>query len=91
MTIFSKLGVIGGKMVHKGMQHYTSCAMQTQEETLLNIMKRNKDCELGKKYGFADVKNLRDFQDKVPLSTFEDYAPHARKVQLLSRMDALFL
>lgn len=75
MTIFSKLGVIGGKMVHKGMQHYTSCAMQTQEETLLNIMKRNKDCELGKKYGFADVKNLRDFQDKVPLSTFEDYAP----------------
>ncbi len=75
MTIFSKLGVIGGKMVHKGMQHYTSCAMQTQEETLLNIMKRNKDCELGKKYGFADIKNLRDFQDKVPLSTFEDYAP----------------
>ncbi|MBE6813381.1 MAG: GH3 auxin-responsive promoter family protein [Ruminococcaceae bacterium] len=75
MTIFSKLGVIGGKMIHKGMHHYTSCAMKTQEETLLNIMKRNKDCELGKKYGFADIKNLRDFQDKVPLSTFEDYAP----------------
>ncbi|MBR3955960.1 MAG: GH3 auxin-responsive promoter family protein [Clostridia bacterium] len=75
MTIFSKFGVIGGKMVHKGMHHYTSCAMKTQEETLLNIMKRNKDCELGKKYGFADIKNLRDFQDKVPLSTFEDYAP----------------
>ena len=75
MTIFSKFGVIGGKMVHKGMNHYTSCAMKTQEETLLNIMKRNKDCELGKKYGFADIKNLRDFQDKVPLSTFEDYAP----------------
>ncbi len=75
MTIFSKFGVIGGKMVHKGMQHFTSCAMETQEKTLLNIMQRNKDCELGKKYGFADIKNLRDFQDKVPLSTFEDYAP----------------
>ncbi len=75
MTIFSKFGVIGGKMVHKGMNHFTSCAMETQEKTLLNIMKRNKDCELGKKYGFADIKSLRDFQDKVPLSTFEDYAP----------------
>ena len=75
MTILSKFGVIGGKMVHKGMNHYTSCAMKTQEETLQNIMKRNKDCELGKKYDFANIKSLRDFQDKVPLSTFEDYAP----------------
>lgn len=75
MRIFSDLGVIGGKMVHRGMNHYTSCAMETQEKALQNIMQRNKDCELGKKYGFADIRSLRDFQDRVPLSTFEDYAP----------------
>ena len=74
MRILSDFGVIGGRMVHAGVQHFTSNAMETQEKTLLNIMKRNKNCELGKKYGFADVSSIRDFQDKVPLSTFEDYA-----------------
>ena len=75
MRIFSDMGVLGGKMVHMGVRHFTSKAMETQEKTLLSIMKKNKDCELGKKYGFADIKSIRDYQDKVPLSTFEDYAP----------------
>ncbi len=71
----SNIGVFLGKIVFKGFEHFTSVPMETQQKTLETIMKRNKDCELGKKYGFADIHNLRDFQDKVPLSTFEDYLP----------------
>lgn len=75
MGFVSDYGVFLGGLVFKGFEHFTSCPMQTQQETLLKIMQRNKDCELGKKYGFADIHNLREFQDKVPLSTFEDYSP----------------
>lgn len=71
----SNVGVLLGKIVFKGFNHFTSVPMETQQKTLEAVMKRNKDCELGKKYGFSEIRNLREYQDKVPLSTFEDYLP----------------
>lgn len=72
---FSDFGVILGNMVFTGFEHFTDVAMQTQEETLQKIMKKNKDCALGKKFDFANIHTIREYQDKVPLQTFEDYAP----------------
>ena len=71
----SNIGVFIGNIVFRGMNHFTSIPMETQEKTLAKIMETNKDCELGKKYDFANIHSLREFQDKVPLSTFEDYLP----------------
>ena len=71
----SDLGVVLGNSVFKGFEHFTSIPVETQEETLKKIMERNKDCELGKKYGFSEITTIREYQDKVPLATFEDYAP----------------
>ncbi len=75
MGIISTWGVVMGNYVFKQFNGYTSKAMETQQATLKLIMEKNKDCELGKKYGFADIHSIEEFQDKVPLSTFEDYAP----------------
>ena len=71
----SNIGVLLGNIVFKGFNHFTSVPMETQQKTLEAIMERNKDCELGRKYGFSEIRTLRDYQDKVPLSTFEDYLP----------------
>jgi len=71
----SNIGVFLGKIVFKGFNHFTSIPMETQQKTLEAVIKRNKNCELGKKYDFANIHTLKDFQDKVPLSTFEDYLP----------------
>ena len=71
----SNVGVLLGKIVFKGFNHFTSVPMETQQKTLEAVMKRNKNCELGKKYGFSEISNLKEYQDKVPLSTFEDYLP----------------
>lgn len=71
----SNVGVMLGNIVFKGFHHFTSVPMETQQKTLEAVIKRNKDCELGKKYNFAEIKTLRDYQDMVPLSTFEDYLP----------------
>jgi len=32
-------------------------------------------------YGFCDVKNIADFQNKVPITTYEDYAPYIEKIK----------
>lgn len=75
MGIVSFWGKVMGKYVFKKFNGFTSHAMETQEAVLRSIMERNKDCELGKKYDFANIRSIKEFQDKVPLSTFEDYAP----------------
>lgn len=72
---FSDIGVFSGNLIYRAFNHFTSHPMETQQKTLETIMKRNKNCELGKKYDFANIHTLREFQDKVPLSTFDDYAP----------------
>ena len=76
MSFATDYGVFLGNIVYKGFDHFTTEAMPTQEKTLQKIMKRNADCELGRKYHFEDVHSLRDFQEKVPISTFEDYLPY---------------
>ena len=75
MSIVTAWGVMMGNFVFKQFNGYTTNAMETQEASLRKIMEDNKDCELGKKYGFADIHSIKEFQDKVPISTFEDYAP----------------
>lgn len=74
-ALTSDYGVFLGNIVFKGFERFTSQAVETQEKTLQKIMKKNQNCEYGKKYDFASIHSIKDFQDKVPLSTFEDYAP----------------
>lgn len=75
MSFTTDYGVFLGNIVYKGFNHFTTEAMPTQEKTLQKIMRKNADCELGKKYHFEDIHSLREYQDKVPISTFEDYLP----------------
>lgn len=75
MGFTTDYGVFLGKLVFHGFNHFTEVPMETQLATLQKIMKKNKDCDLGKKYHFDSISTLRDFQDNVPLSTFDDYAP----------------
>ena len=75
MSLITDFGVFLGNRVFKGVEHFSTIAVPTQEQTLLRILQRNKDCMLGKKYDFANIHSIREFQDKVPIGTFEDYAP----------------
>ena len=75
MSLTSNFGAAMGALTFSRFDHYTSHAMETQNKILMEILRRNKDCELGKKYDFANIHSIEEYQDKVPLSTFEDYAP----------------
>ena len=75
MGITSRIGVWLGNYTFKRFDYYTSHAMETQEKILMKIVHENENCELGKKYDFKNIHSIGDFQAKVPLLTFEDYAP----------------
>ena len=76
----SDIGVMLGKMVFKGMNHFTSVPLETQEKILMEIMDENKDTEYGKKIGFKDVHSIEDFQRIVPLSDYDTYADYVDRM-----------
>ncbi|MCR5746072.1 MAG: GH3 auxin-responsive promoter family protein [Lachnospiraceae bacterium] len=45
-------------------------------ELLMRILNDNKDTEYGKRYGFADIHSVEDFQNKVPVTKYDDYAEY---------------
>ncbi|MDD6012163.1 MAG: GH3 auxin-responsive promoter family protein [Oscillospiraceae bacterium] len=76
----SDLGVMLGNMVFKGVNHFTSVPVETQEKILLQIMDKNKDTEYGRKIGFKNVHSVADFQRIVPLTTYEDYDEYVERM-----------
>lgn len=53
----------------------------TQEEILLDIIRRNEECEIGKKYGFSEIKSVEEFRKKVPLTEWTEYEPLSEGAQ----------
>ena len=48
--------------------------MGENEKLLLRILEQNKDTEYGRKYGFANIHSIEEYQKKVPVSVYDDYA-----------------
>ena len=43
------------------------------EKLILKLIKRNKNTAYGKKYDFKNIKSIKDYQDKVPFSLYDNY------------------
>ncbi|MBR0365822.1 MAG: GH3 auxin-responsive promoter family protein [Clostridia bacterium] len=57
-------------------RHYealTKEPMAAQEKLLMELMSANKDTEYGKKYSFADISSIEEYQSRVPITEYEDY------------------
>ena len=76
----SDLGILLGDVSLFEIEHYTKNPMKAQESTLKKIIRRNKNCELGKKYDFKNIKSIEDYQKNVPLTTYDDYAPYVDRM-----------
>lgn len=48
-------------------------ADKISEKLLLKMIKKNKNTEFGKKYNFKEIKSIKDYQEKMPFTTYEDY------------------
>lgn len=69
----SDLGVLLGEVTLAKFERTSKNPMKAQKKLLNKIIRKNKNCELGKKLDFANIHSLEDFRSKVPLSTYEDY------------------
>lgn len=51
-----------------------------QERHLLQLLKINRKCLYGCRHSFSDIRTTRDFQEKVPLTRYEDYAAYIDQI-----------
>lgn len=56
-------------------QLYREHPFDIQHETLLNLLHRARDTRWGEKYNYGKINSVEDFQQTVPLQTYEEVKP----------------
>jgi len=51
------------------------------EGKLMRIIFNNRHTVYGEQHGFCDIKNITNFQSRVPLTTYEDYASYIERIR----------
>lgn len=75
-----KVMVLKGRAALSRMDEHSRDAMGANEALLMQLLRDNANTEYGRKYGFADIHSIREFQEKVPFSTYDDYAPYIERM-----------
>jgi hypothetical protein len=55
---------------------------QAQDRLLREILRTNADTEYGRRHGFSGVSTFGEFQERVPISTYEDLEPYINRAML---------
>jgi hypothetical protein len=50
--------------------------VQAQDRLLRQILEANADTEFGRRHGFGGLTSFQQFQERVPISTYEDLEPY---------------
>ena len=56
----------------KKLELHQTAAAALQQEVLRRLVKKAKDTEYGRRFGFADVRSYEDFAKRVPQNTYEE-------------------
>ena len=75
-----KLRIQQGRAYWNKLLEMSKAPMAVQEKFLMKILDDNKDTEIGKKYGFGSIHSIREFQEAVPLTNYDDYAPYIERM-----------
>ncbi|MDR3063714.1 MAG: GH3 auxin-responsive promoter family protein [Methanobrevibacter sp.] len=65
--------ISNGKKIYENFMEMTKDPIKHNEEFLLKLLEDNKDTVYGKKYDFANIKSIKEFQSKVPVTEYDDY------------------
>ena len=75
MQIVNSVGKVFFHSRMRRIDHFRSNPEDVQENCLKSLLETAKDTEFGKKYQFGSIKNIRQFQERVPVSSYEDLLP----------------
>lgn len=62
------------KRIHQ-IELFNKYPYDVQNEVFKKLITSAKDTEWGKKYSYSSIKSLKDFQNRVPVNSYEDIKP----------------
>jgi hypothetical protein len=77
--LYKAFSVLGSREVAAFEADALDCRA-AQERKLLQILQANCQSEYGKRYGFASIKNVADFQKAVPICDYEALSPYIDRI-----------
>ncbi len=80
MSLAGKLITFVGKQSARRFDEATRDPRHIQTELLLGILRRNVDTEYGRRYGFASINSIADYQEQVPVITYADIQQDMERV-----------
>ena len=65
-----------GRTALRKFDESTEHACANNKRLLKRLLNDNKNTEYGRKYKFSSIRSIRDYQKKVPLTSYDDYEPY---------------
>ncbi len=62
-------------------QNFMNHPIDTQKGVLFSQLYNAMDTKYGKQFGFKDISSLRDFQNQVPIVTYEEFEPFIERAR----------
>ena len=68
------------KRIHQ-IELFIKYPMEVQEEILFGLLKSAENTVLGKKYDYHGIKNYETFNERIPVSTYEELEPYIEQTR----------
>ena len=83
-----------GKEALERLAGTTADVRACQEAVLAEILDKNKDTVIGRKFGFSRIRTVEEYRKAVPEGAYEEYKPYIRRMlagetNVLTRADAV--
>ena len=60
--------------------HFKTYPIETQLSVFSSLIERAKFTEFGRTYQFSNIRSIKDFQERVPVVTYEEFFPWTERV-----------
>ncbi|MDI3536598.1 MAG: hypothetical protein PWP30_1080 [Eubacteriaceae bacterium] len=85
-----QVGVMSDQEMFLYFEKVLANPQKIQMQVLMDILKESAQTKIGKRYQFEDIKTIADFQNKVPISEYDDYKNLIEEIAEHGSEDLLF-
>ena len=72
---------IASWILKKRIELFVKYPMEVQEEILFGLLRSAENTVLGKKYDYHSIKNYATFNERIPVSTYEELEPYIEQTR----------
>ena len=62
-------------------QRAANLVEETQANLLQQYLHANRETEIGRKYQFGQIKSMAQYQEKIPLTTYDDHTEYIQRIR----------